>query len=199
MSKLETNQVDPATGTTLTLGTSGDTVSIPSGVTLTNSGTANFGKIAQVVQTTKTDTWSQSTTDQTFYNPTGFEVAITPSSTSSKIIIMATCAWGATSTYEMAAKIQRTLGGTTTDVLVADAGGSRTRAFLTERINSGADFGSMTMIVMDSPNTTSECTYKPVAATEASANLYLNRSVTDGDAAGNFRGASSIIVAEILA
>ena len=44
MSKLETNQVDPATGTTLTLGTSGDTISIPSGVTLANSGTATgFG------------------------------------------------------------------------------------------------------------------------------------------------------------
>ena len=28
MSKLETNQVDPATGTTLTLGTSGDTIAI---------------------------------------------------------------------------------------------------------------------------------------------------------------------------
>jgi len=40
MSKLEANQVDPATGTTLTLGTSGDTIAIPSGVTLANSGTA---------------------------------------------------------------------------------------------------------------------------------------------------------------
>ena len=44
MSKLETNQVDPATGTTLTLGTSADTISIPSGVTIANSGTATgFG------------------------------------------------------------------------------------------------------------------------------------------------------------
>ena len=44
MSKLETNQVDPSTGTTLTLGTSGDTISIPSGVTIANSGTATgFG------------------------------------------------------------------------------------------------------------------------------------------------------------
>ena len=46
MSKLETNQVDPATGTTLTLGTSGDTIAIPSGVTIANSGTATgFGGI----------------------------------------------------------------------------------------------------------------------------------------------------------
>ena len=34
MSKLEVDQIDPQSGTTLTLGTSGDTVSIPSGVNL---------------------------------------------------------------------------------------------------------------------------------------------------------------------
>ena len=44
MSKIETNQVDPSTGSTLTLGTSGDTIAIPSGVTIANSGTATgFG------------------------------------------------------------------------------------------------------------------------------------------------------------
>ena len=44
MSKIEVNQVDPSTGTTLTLGTSGDTITIPSGVTIANSGTATgFG------------------------------------------------------------------------------------------------------------------------------------------------------------
>jgi hypothetical protein len=37
--KVFTDQVDPKTGTTLTLGTSGDTVSIPSGVTLSGAGT----------------------------------------------------------------------------------------------------------------------------------------------------------------
>ena len=51
MSKLETNQVDPATGTTLTLGTSGDTITIPSGVTIANSGTATgFGGITMADQ-----------------------------------------------------------------------------------------------------------------------------------------------------
>ena len=43
MSKIEVDQVDPQSGTTLTLGTSGDTVNIPSGVTITNNGTANTG------------------------------------------------------------------------------------------------------------------------------------------------------------
>ena len=44
MSKIFVDQVDPKTATTLTLGTSGDTVSIPSGVTISNAGTATgFG------------------------------------------------------------------------------------------------------------------------------------------------------------
>ena len=42
--KVFTDQVDPKTGTNLTLGTSGDSVLIPSGVTIANSGTATgFG------------------------------------------------------------------------------------------------------------------------------------------------------------
>ena len=44
MSTLETNLVQPSTGTTLTLGASGDTITIPSGATIANSGTATgFG------------------------------------------------------------------------------------------------------------------------------------------------------------
>ena len=39
MSKIFVDQVDPKTGTSLTLGTSGDTVNIPSGVTLSGAGT----------------------------------------------------------------------------------------------------------------------------------------------------------------
>jgi len=55
-SKVYTDQVDPKTGTTLTLGTSGDTVSIPSGVTIANSGTATGFGIAEV------DNWRISAT-----------------------------------------------------------------------------------------------------------------------------------------
>ena len=45
MSLLNVNKVDPATGTGLELGSSGDTITIPSGATIVNSGTAtNFGE-----------------------------------------------------------------------------------------------------------------------------------------------------------
>ena len=46
MSKIEVDQIDPQSGTTLTLGTSGDTVVVPSGVSLAPGGgltlTGNF-------------------------------------------------------------------------------------------------------------------------------------------------------------
>jgi hypothetical protein len=66
MSKLETNQVDPATGTTLTLGTSGDTITIPSGVTIANSGTATgFGGTMSPAFYANNGTTDQSINDTT--------------------------------------------------------------------------------------------------------------------------------------
>ena len=53
MSKIFVDQVDPKTATTLTLGTSGDTISIPSGVTIANSGTdTGFGDAFSVTDIT---------------------------------------------------------------------------------------------------------------------------------------------------
>ena len=50
MSEILANKITPVTGTTVTLGDSGDTFTIPSGVTVANSGTATgFGKVVQVV------------------------------------------------------------------------------------------------------------------------------------------------------
>ena len=51
MSTLEVNKITPSTGTTITLGDSGDTFTLPSGVTLTNNGTASgFGGITEADQ-----------------------------------------------------------------------------------------------------------------------------------------------------
>lgn len=51
MSTLEVNKITPSTGTSITLGDSGDTFTIPSGVTLTNNGSASgFGGITEADQ-----------------------------------------------------------------------------------------------------------------------------------------------------
>ena len=61
MSKIEVNTVEPQCGTTLKLGASGDTITIPAGATITNNGTqTGFGRSGAVDwQTTpKTSTFT---------------------------------------------------------------------------------------------------------------------------------------------
>ena len=78
MSTLKVDTILKRTGTgTITVGQSGDTINLPAGVL-----TSGFGKIAQVLQTTKTDTASISSS--TFAQISGFSVSITPSATTSK-------------------------------------------------------------------------------------------------------------------
>ena len=81
------NNIINESSDTITIGASGDTISIPSGATIANSGTATgFGKVLQVVQGTFA---TQSSTTSTSASDTCLSVAITPSATSSKILIMA--------------------------------------------------------------------------------------------------------------
>ena len=85
--ELKTNKISPASGTAFTFGDSGDTFTIPSGATIANSGTATGfggGKINQVVQTVVDDV---KTSTSTSYADFDLNVDITPSATSSKIMI----------------------------------------------------------------------------------------------------------------
>ena len=84
MSTLEVNSIQPlSSGTTVTLGASGKTLSIPSGCTITNSGTASgFSPIGQqVVGTTSTQIIDNSGS----FIDTGLTLNITPTATTSKI------------------------------------------------------------------------------------------------------------------
>jgi hypothetical protein len=84
LSTIKVNNIQSRTGNAISF-TSGDTITIPSGATLTNNGTANFGKIGQVVQGSKT---TQFETSSTSFVDSTFSASITPTSTSSKILIM---------------------------------------------------------------------------------------------------------------
>jgi hypothetical protein len=89
MSKIEVDTIEPQSGTSLTIGASGDTITIPSGATITNSGTATgFGKVLQVVSTTVSA--SRSTSSATYVDISGASASITPSSASNKILVLAT-------------------------------------------------------------------------------------------------------------
>tara|TARA_R100000306_G_C4362873_1_gene136190 strand:- start:378 stop:1214 length:837 start_codon:yes stop_codon:yes gene_type:complete len=76
---------------------SGSTMTIDSGATVTNSGTATGfggGKIGQVLQAVKTDRTSiTSTTTNAYAAITGLTQAITPAATSSKVLVLAYISW----------------------------------------------------------------------------------------------------------
>jgi len=83
------NNIINESSDTITIGASGDTISIPSGATITNSGTATGfggGKVLQVL--TATDVTTRSTTSTSFVTASNtLSINITPSATSSKIFI----------------------------------------------------------------------------------------------------------------
>ena len=192
-SELKTNKVSPATGTALQICDSGDTITIPSGATLTNSGTATgFGKVLQVVSANKTDTAS---TTSTSFVTTGLEVSITPSATSSKILINANPVFGG----GVAAAVFTQLWRDSSVVIQADASGSRTRSSSGWLyVYTGYDGNPVPIVYLDSPSSTSSLTYKIMyMSSNASYTAYLNRSEQDADNANYGVGVSTITAMEI--
>ena len=153
MSTLETNLVQPATGTTLTLGASGDTVDVPSGATLDVTGATvtglSAGKVLQVVNATvNTETVINNNT----WTDTGITLAITPSSSSSKVLVQANaagCGKATNNTY-----LELKLLRDTTDLIVIEQRGGYTADTSANKV------GSCACTYLDSPSTTSATTYK---------------------------------------
>ena len=178
----------PATsGTLITTGSSGQV--IPKAALPT-------GSVLQVVQTIKTDTFSTNSTS--FTDVTGLSVSITPTSSSSKILILSTTA---VSGFSQAYQLTLRLVKNSTAIFVGDSSGSRSLGFYGA---DGSVFGSnvvlpQTIVYLDSPATTSSTTYKIQGQVSTEWTWYVNRSVTDSDATSSTRTASSIIVMEIAA
>jgi mannose-6-phosphate isomerase-like protein (cupin superfamily) len=85
LSTIKVNNIQSRTGNAISF-TSGDTITIPSGATFTNNGTATgFGKIGQVVSNVFT---TGTTTSSSSFVTTSHTVSITPTSTSSKIWVI---------------------------------------------------------------------------------------------------------------
>ena len=195
MSTLEVNTITPQSGTTLTLGGSGQTIAIGSGAT------AGFGKIGQVISTNLSSTVSiSSSSTSSFFDITGLSVNITPTSTSSKIYISYLCniAVGAGSKH---VRLMRD----STAINIGDAGqANQIRSSSTSRPAAtiyDLDIAPVGGNFLDSPNTTSQVTYKLQATLGASYSntIYINRSVSDSNNDFMARTSSNITVMEVLA
>ena len=147
------------------------------------------GNVLQVLQTFKNDTASTSGNSHTAIS--GLTVAITPSSSSNKILYTGSLYLAGTSA-EAVFRLTRTIGGTTTNISVAsvmddDEDGS----FL---IGGSSLYRSASFEFLDSPNTTNAVTYGITWQTH-SGTIYLNRTWD----AGFGHGASAITVMEVAA
>ena len=162
--------------------------------------TGTGGKILQVVSTTKTDTASfASANTSNFTDISGLSVSITPSSTSSKILVVATVA-AAVGTGSLHVRLARG----STGIAVGDSSSNRQSSTMSRRTQSSIynlEITPMSFNFLDSPNTTSATTYK-VQATAGSTydtTVYVNRSSGDNDYSYGARVASTITVMEVAA
>jgi hypothetical protein len=131
------------------------------------------GKVLQVVSTLKQNTFTTTTALGSGTNITGLTTTITPSSTSSKILVMFT-GYGSpsTSNYTIGAILERTIGGTPAYPYLGDARGSASRISAGTNAGSG-DAKNLNFTFLDSPNTTSQITYNVAIGGETSALTYL--------------------------
>jgi len=202
-SEVRTNKISPATGTAFTIGDSGDTFTLPSGATLavasgaaiSNAGTASgFGKVLQVVSTTKTDTFT--TTSSTFVDLTGLSLNITPSSSSNKILIYFNFE---SNTVETINQVMSRLMRDATAIGVGDAAGSRTQTTTgMHGDTTGSIISSHVAHFLDSPSTTSSITYKVQVRCSVNGQTgYISRTQTDSDTANYSRSIATITAMEI--
>ena len=186
MSTLEVNKLTPlANNGTVTMGDSGDTINIPSGVTIANAGTATGfggGKIAQVVNFTTSTELSSSSSSCV---DTGLVASITPSATSSKIYVQMFSLCGAERNNAEASFQAKILRGST-DIWV---GGSQQFHIYAAGTSAIQPHFAQTFLYIDSPSSTSSLSYKVQAKTNSSSTFKFQYQSTVG----------SLILMEVLA
>ena len=158
---------------------------------------AGTGKILQVIQTVKTDTASLGSVD-TFTDISGMSVTITPSSSSSKVLVTVVMNVSGGDNQAVAWRLLRG----STPIYIGDADGNRIRVAASVRVatNGDAEMVNCSAVFLDSPNTTSATTYKiDWARPFASSQIYLNRPSEDYDNNDRARAPSSILVQEVAA
>jgi len=153
------------------------------------------GKIGQVVQTVHTGT--ETATGTTATEVANFSCSITPTATSSKILVMV----AATVVCGGSVSPQTQLFRDTTQIHMGDAASSRPRVMWSGYHVQNRVMPPQAGIFLDSPSTTSSIAYTLKWYSQTGQGvLHLNRSRTDNNQAQyDGRAASSITLMEILA
>ena len=151
-------------------------------------------RILQVVSDTKTDTFT--TTSTSFVDITGLSVSITPTSNTSKVLVFyAVQALGLNGINMGALNLVRD----STNILLADAAGSRIQASNIIGATTAENVQAITNLYLDSPATTSATTYKVQIRTAGAGTIYVNRTITDTNSGDFVRGTSTLVACEVSA
>ena len=164
------------------------------------SGVGGFsapGTILQVVQTVKTDTFSESVA-QGAVSGDAISGSITPSSSSSKVLVIVQISASFTAPSGHAYLYR----DNAVSAYRGDASGSRVRAVTS--ITGGTTVDTLSafsgsIVYLDSPATTSSIDYslRLGHAASSTVSVFLNRSSGDNDLNRTIRGASSITMIEV--
>ena len=156
MGTVYVDKLDPQSGTALEIGTSGDTITVPSGATFNVAGTLQTGgsalvtgKILQVV--TGVSSVAATTTSNSFIQKATPTVSITPSSSSNKIYLSGHIYCACSSNYIMVTFGRVISGGATTTNISGETYGMGMQNVSRE--------SSIAFSYLDSPSTTSAISY----------------------------------------
>ena len=168
MGTIFVDNLEPQSGTSLTLGASGDTLTIPSGCTISNSGTASgFGKIGQVVSVTHTA--DQTSTSTSFADVTNLNASITPSATTSKILVLTDIEFYVAGSSQGINGYLKVVRGST------DLIQRRSQSYSQD--GTGVEYeNQVSFAYLDSPSTTSSTTYKIQFRLGAGSSVSINHS-----------------------
>ena len=181
--------------------TAGITLAANGSVVLPQGFTGGIG--SNVVQTVKTDTFS--TSSASYVDLTGLAVTITPSSASSKVLLLVKTNTSNLSIIQGFFTVNR--GATELTDFIGDASGSRSP------VNSaggpfdqgayvgtlGANTNNVMIMLLDSPATASAVTYQVRVKQAGGSTIYINRNGFDADYSAAPRTASVITAIEVAA
>jgi hypothetical protein len=156
------------------------------------AGLTTSNNIKQVVTAVKADTFS--TASAGFVDVTNYEVSITPTSNTSKVLILVNLTMG----YDGTGRAGFALFRDATNLIAADSPGSRTPAFTSPGPLGARSMYAFSFSILDSPATDLATVYK-VSAFRSAGTIYVNRSELDGNDASHARGVSTITAIEVAA
>ena len=155
------------------------------------TGVTGTGAVKQVVSVTKVDAYTQTNTSYT--DITGMAATITPTSASSKILVSVQLSLaGTSSTYHCYIRLNRNGN----NITGSNGTWSTNLSMMHKNINDSRDLDQHAMNYLDSPGTTSACTYQLQMAIQGNT-FFVNRGGnTEQFSASNI---STITLMEIAA